>query len=60
LNHKRKEKWEAKPVQLLPVKKKSKSMFLCDPEDTDNIMDELAENTPLNSKEEEIVVETIQ
>jgi hypothetical protein len=47
-------------VRSPPDKKKAKPMYPSDPDDTDNIMDELAENTPLNSEEEKIVSETIQ
>ena len=60
LDRKGKEKRKAEPGQSPPVKKKVKNMYPSDTDDTNNIIDELAENTSLGSEDERIVVETIQ
>ncbi|KAF8343422.1 hypothetical protein F5887DRAFT_1075773 [Amanita rubescens] len=59
-SRRRKEKRKAEPVRSPPIKKRTKPMYQSDSNDTDNIMDELAENTPLNSDEERDVCDAIQ
>jgi hypothetical protein len=56
----RKDKRKAEPVRSPPDKKKVKPMYPSDSNDTDNINDELAENTPLNSEEEDVICEAIR
>ena len=59
-DRKGKEKRKAEPGRSPLVRKKVKNMYPSDTDDTNNIIDEIAENTSLGSEDERIVVETIQ